>query len=301
MSITKAFGKKYVKAYNIGKGAYGVVVRTVCGHAIKWVQDCKDTTEIIALEACRHPNVVALVESVEYEGDLYIVMEAWSMSMFQIWNRPITMDYADWALLQIVSGLAHIHSKGYLHRDLKPSNILVDHEKICIADFGHATFYRSSAEAMTRTMLTDKVFTRWYRPPEVTLLLPYDESADMFSLGCIYVELVRHALKQQPRPLFQSDQSFPLSGDFVAENEHLQVLWRVLAPTEEERLKLTMEPEETVKYRQHKQLLNYVDSLPKTARLELGFPVLQTARVYAMVAYDPSARLSAESMREWCA
>merc|ERR1719265_2776503 len=97
---------------------------------------------------------------------------------------------------QILRGLKYLHSAGMVHRDLKPANILVNQDcSLCVADFGLARG-RSSEEEQ----LTEYVVTRWYRAPEL-MLLPsgYYEAVDLWSVGCIHVELVTR------KPLFPGD------------------------------------------------------------------------------------------------
>jgi mitogen-activated protein kinase 1/3 len=43
---------------------------------------------------------------------------------------------------------------------------------------------------MLRRQLTHHVITRWYRAPEVILCEPYDAAVDVWSVGCIFAELM---------------------------------------------------------------------------------------------------------------
>ena len=91
----------------------------------------------------------------------------------------------------MLRALKYIHSANVLHRDLKPSNLLVNANcdlKIC--DFGLA---RMTSEA---DFMTEYVVTRWYRAPELLLKSDYTAAIDMWSVGCIYMELLNK------RPLF---------------------------------------------------------------------------------------------------
>jgi serine/threonine protein kinase len=95
-------------------------------------------------------------------------------------------------LYQILRGLKYIHSANILHRDLKPRNLLVNSNcdlKIC--DFGLARPLLQDFKDKSQVM-TDYVATRWYRAPE--LLLSWKEyacSVDVWSVGCIFAELLR--------------------------------------------------------------------------------------------------------------
>ena len=104
-------------------------------------------------------------------------------------SQPLTDDHYQYFLYQVLRGLKYIHSANVLHRDLKPSNLLVNENcdlKIC--DFGLA---RVSDNSMELGFMTEYVVTRWYRAPELLLGLDqYTKSIDMWSVGCIFAELM---------------------------------------------------------------------------------------------------------------
>lgn len=83
-----------------------------------------------------------------------------------------------------------MHSANIMHRDLKPSNILINLDcylKIC--DFGLSRGFGEVDEYLKKTAY---VVTRWYRAPEVSLLIKsYNQSLDMWSVGCIFAELLQ--------------------------------------------------------------------------------------------------------------
>jgi serine/threonine protein kinase len=89
-------------------------------------------------------------------------------------------------MLQLLTGLAHMHARGWVHRDLKTANLLVTAGNVVkIADFGLAKPLEPGRE------MTPRVVTLWYRSPE---LLFQDRSAgpgvDVWSAGCIFGELL---------------------------------------------------------------------------------------------------------------
>lgn len=66
--------------------------------------------------------------------------------------------------------------------------------------------------------LTKHVVTRWYRAPELILIQPYASAVDIWSLGCIFAELLSMQEGSVPSyqdrvPLFPGGSCFPLSGD----------------------------------------------------------------------------------------
>jgi len=88
-----------------------------------------------------------------------------------------------------------MHSAGVIHRDLKPENILINGAdcNVKITDFGLARGV--SKEEIEKP--TEYVVTRWYRSPEVMCSAGmYDEKVDIWSVGCIFAELILR------RPLF---------------------------------------------------------------------------------------------------
>ena len=65
--------------------------------------------------------------------------------------------------------------------------------------------------------LTDHVVTRWYRAPEIILLeKDYGPAIDIWSIGCIFAELLDMMKENSPtymdrKPLFPGKSCFPLS------------------------------------------------------------------------------------------
>lgn len=101
---------------------------------------------------------------------------------------------------QILLAVSTLHEKGYIHRDLKPSNFFVKKDgRIKLGDFGLSiklSKFNSEAnlnptkKPRERTLST-QIMTQSYRPPEVLLGdTNYDQSADIFSLACIFYEML---------------------------------------------------------------------------------------------------------------
>ncbi|XP_030543875.1 cell division control protein 2 homolog C [Rhodamnia argentea] len=114
--------------------------------------------------------------------------------------RPIPPALVQNFLYQLLKGVAHCHSHGVLHRDLKPQNLLVDKEKgiLKIADLGLGRAFTVPLKSYTH-----EVVTLWYRAPEVLLgSTHYSIGVDMWSVGCIFAEMVRR------QALFPGDSEF---------------------------------------------------------------------------------------------
>lgn len=180
--------------------------------------------EIQTLNAAHHRHIVNLREVVAGEGsaagDVYLVMEFLEhdlKSLQEDMEEPFLPSETKTLLLQLGSAVEYLHDNWILHRDLKTSNILMNNRgEIKIADFGMARFCGHPPPAN----LTQLVVTLWYRAPELLLgATTYDSAIDMWSLGCIFAELLtRHPLLQGKNEVDQlskvSATPSPKTGDW---------------------------------------------------------------------------------------
>ena len=106
-------------------------------------------TEAFALTAVSHPNVVRLIQFVDYAEPPYLVMEqvinARSLheQLLELvkWDQAMDRDAAQHILSQILNGIEAAHEQGVLHLDIGPRNILLqevvgEHRFVRIVDFG---------------------------------------------------------------------------------------------------------------------------------------------------------------------
>lgn len=151
--------------------------------------------EIQCLSAAKHRHIVDLREIVTGEGearaDVYLVMEFLEHDLKTLQEdmaEPFMPSEIKTLLLQLGSAVEFLHDHWILHRDLKTSNILTNNRgEIKLADFGMARFVGDPVPSN----LTQLVVTLWYRSPELLLgTTTYDGSVDMWSLGCIFGELL---------------------------------------------------------------------------------------------------------------
>eukprot|EP01129_Flabellula_baltica_P005270 TRINITY_DN1893_c0_g1_i4.p1 TRINITY_DN1893_c0_g1~~TRINITY_DN1893_c0_g1_i4.p1 ORF type:complete len:611 (+),score=110.94 TRINITY_DN1893_c0_g1_i4:385-2217(+) len=98
---------------------------------------------------------------------------------------PITTTLVANFALSATLGLAHLHSKNIVHRDIKTANFLVDeHYNVKIIDFGVSRVKAQNGLRMT------VVGTPVWMAPEVSKGDPYDERADIYSMGLLFWSLV---------------------------------------------------------------------------------------------------------------
>jgi serine/threonine protein kinase len=144
-----------------------------------------------------HNFIVNAVETFFHDGHLCIVFELLSDTLFELlqrsWSAPATQQPG--LSLRMVCKMAHqllcalvtLRNLKVIHCDLKPENIALtspNRPRIKILDFGSCCF--ASEEPCNQFPY---IQSRYYRAPEVLLGTGYSCAIDVWSLGCIMVEL----------------------------------------------------------------------------------------------------------------
>jgi mitogen-activated protein kinase 1/3 len=127
----------------------------------------------------------------------------------------------------------------------------VKHEEIKKKEIHKQLVRTKDARKSMKRELTGHVVTRWYRAPELILLeKDYGAAIDIWSVGCIFAELLSMMKEHAPtyldrKPLFPGSSCFPLSPDHKAEKRHgfphsstdqLNVIFDIIGtPNEEEK------------------------------------------------------------------
>ncbi|XP_022948890.1 protein IMPAIRED IN BABA-INDUCED STERILITY 1-like [Cucurbita moschata] len=196
----------YEKLEKIGQGTYSTVFRArelETGRIVALKKVRFDNfepesvrfmaREIMILRRLDHPNIIKLEGLItsRLSCSIYLVFEYMDHDITGLLSCPdITFSESQIKcyMKQLLSGLEHCHSRGVMHRDIKGSNLLVNNEGVLkVADFGLANFCNSGH----RQPLTSRVVTLWYRPPELLLgSTDYNASVDLWSVGCVFAELL---------------------------------------------------------------------------------------------------------------
>ncbi|KAG7951526.1 hypothetical protein I3843_12G011100 [Carya illinoinensis] len=222
-------GEAFEKLEKIGQGTYSSVFRarnTETGRivALKKVQfDNFEpesvrfmAREIMILRRLDHPNIIKLEGLItsRLSCSIYLVFDYMEHDITGLLSCPdikFSESQIKCYMKQLLSGLDHCHSRGVMHRDIKGSNILVNNRGILkVADFGLANFH-SSGHGQP---LTSRVVTLWYRPPELLLgSTEYGASVDLWSVGCVFAELILgKAILQGRTEVEQLHKIFKLCG-----------------------------------------------------------------------------------------
>jgi len=236
----------------LGSGAYGNVCEAKdlekkhrvaikqCKHLLDDLIDAKRILrEISILSNLDHEHIVRLHDVVVPHdlvkfNEIYMVLEICDSDLKKLCraNVNLTNLHVTSLLYNLMVGLNYLHSAGIWHRDLKPANCLVNEDcSVKICDFGLARAvgesHRMNAEDEKqlgeKRALTGHVVTRWYRAPELILLQEnYTGAIDVWSVGCIYAELLGmlEGTKYDDRtPLFPGHTCFPLSPHEAHKND----------------------------------------------------------------------------------
>eukprot|EP01029_Cantina_marsupialis_P005789 TRINITY_DN162876_c2_g1_i2.p1 TRINITY_DN162876_c2_g1~~TRINITY_DN162876_c2_g1_i2.p1 ORF type:complete len:430 (-),score=114.93 TRINITY_DN162876_c2_g1_i2:168-1457(-) len=210
---------------HINEGTYGVVSRAKdveTGEivALKRIKMGKERggfpvcamREINSLLALDHPNIVKVREMVTGKNneDIYMVMDFMDHDLHNLLINQMADSFMQsevkCLLKQLLEGLNYLHQNWIIHRDLKTSNLLYGSDgTIKLCDFGMARQYGDPLGIYSHVIVT-----LTYRAPEVlafNLVNPsdaptkgndvltefgrYSTAVDMWSMGCIFAEMVR--------------------------------------------------------------------------------------------------------------
>ncbi|CAK4917413.1 unnamed protein product [Aphanomyces euteiches] len=206
---TFTVSERYRMIKVVGKGTYGVVIAASdVQHggtfAIKKIGQFMRHPKVAMLafreiqlmnKLGAHPCIMGIHElqrplSFDMFDDLYIVQPLMETDLCRVIHSKehLSDEHIQYFMYQLLCGIQYIHSANVLHRDLKPSNILVNSDcSIKICDFGLARF---ATDQDVAEGLSEYVVTRWYRAPELLLANAYAMSIDVWSVGCIFGELL---------------------------------------------------------------------------------------------------------------
>jgi serine/threonine protein kinase len=153
--------------------------------------------EAVTMAGLRHPNIIAIHDFDESEGQPYYVMDFFANNLgtvmgesYQIEDRSRiihpekALDYLD----QTLSGLCCLHDAGILHRDIKPFNLLItDRDTVKICDFGLSRLRGETFSGPSNL----NVGSPYYAAPEQEADPDdVDVRADLYPLGIMFYRML---------------------------------------------------------------------------------------------------------------
>lgn len=127
------------------------------------------------------------------EGDQSSASERFASLGFDISQSPAgLMDSLtkrlDETLGCLTSAIVYLHAQKIRHKDLKPSNILLSpNGGLFVSDFGTSTDFSARTESASQG--GDRGTPKYFAP-EVAVYESNGRAADIFSLGCIFLEII---------------------------------------------------------------------------------------------------------------
>ncbi|KAK7679557.1 hypothetical protein QCA50_017459 [Cerrena zonata] len=158
--------------------------------------------EMTLLKELNHENIVRYLGSSTDDQFLNIFLEyvpggsvQSMLNLYGPFEEPLIRNF----IRQVLIGLNYLHSEGIIHRDIKGANILIDIKgTVKISDFGISKKVGSSNVDDTeeennqqkrggrRASLQGSVY---WMAPEVVKQTAYTKKADIWSVGCLIVEM----------------------------------------------------------------------------------------------------------------
>ena len=198
-------GYRFEVLKGLGKGSFGDVVRTYDHKtqqqfALKIIRNERrfhkqGQIEIKILEHLRKEdkhnahNVIHISEWFIFRDHICITFELLHGDLYSALKndgfRGFSMVQVKTFAFEMLSALRMLRRNRIIHCDLKPENILLckkDSLDIKVIDFGSACYDTQRVHTYIQS--------RFYRSPEVILGATYGMPIDMWSLGCILVELL---------------------------------------------------------------------------------------------------------------
>lgn len=162
-----------------------------------------------------HSHIVNLLDSFETECHTFLVLEFCPMGdlyeAIRVGRGPLETEHVRDFMLQLVSAVEHMHSKGVYHRDIKPENIFLTQDgDVKLGDFGLATTEEWTEESGVGS-------DRYMAPEQYDALGGYEpRQADIWAIGICLLNILFAR-----NPFAVPIETDPLFADYVLDKESL--------------------------------------------------------------------------------
>jgi WD40 repeat protein len=140
----------------------------------------------------QHPGITVVYDSGTHDGLPFIVMELLhGQNLADMLERTaghrLPVGTAVSLVVQAASALQAAHNNHVIHRDLKPANLFLHNGQLKICDFGIARI-ADAPDGLTSAGYV--MGSAQYMSPEQCEGAQIDERSDLYSLGCVFYELL---------------------------------------------------------------------------------------------------------------
>lgn len=210
---------RYEILSGLGKGAFGDVYRAhdhrtnhqvalkIIRNERRFHRQGKIETKVLDIlrtqDFDRSNSCVHMVDYFVFRGHLCITFEMHHNDLYTELKAGGFAGFEEQHVRDICQDTLHclelLYANNIVHADLKPENMLIEDagsRRVKVIDFGSSCFVHEKVHTYIQS--------RYYRSPEVMLGLGYGTGIDMWSLGCILVELSTGS------PIFPAKNEFEL-------------------------------------------------------------------------------------------
>ncbi|MBM7642220.1 Stk1 family PASTA domain-containing Ser/Thr kinase [Streptococcus loxodontisalivarius] len=146
--------------------------------------------EARAMAELNHPNIVAIRDIGEEDGQQFLVMEYVNGSDLKKYiqdHAPLSNAEAIRIMSEVLSAMTLAHQKGIIHRDLKPQNVLLTQDgRAKVTDFGIAVAFAETSLTQTNSMLGSV----HYLSPEQARGSKATVQSDIYAMGIMLFEML---------------------------------------------------------------------------------------------------------------
>jgi serine/threonine protein kinase len=149
------------------------------------------TKELSNLKGLSHRHLVKLAGSYTDRKFVAIIMLPVADMNLQTFLEKADLDDTSRSFLRpffgcLTSALSYLHDNRIRHKDIKPSNVLIKHDQVYLTDFGTSLDWSGCDNSTT---VTAPPTTPRYCAPEVMAFVERNTSSDIWSLGCVFLEM----------------------------------------------------------------------------------------------------------------
>jgi serine/threonine-protein kinase len=136
-----------------------------------------------------HDCVIGYFGHGKIDGTLYLLMEyVEGLNLKLMYNEhdPVLLEHVAQIIIDMATGLEHVHESGFMHLDFKPENVLVTRNaSVRLADFDLAQPIPKGPKKYSKNPGTPA-----YMAPEQLSGQPMDQRVDIFAFGVAAYELL---------------------------------------------------------------------------------------------------------------